>query len=91
MKFNKYDAPILAMIKAFNGHVGEDVDMITIRDEWYFNMGHKEDNRFVYWLDKTMEVVNDQVQVIYKRNPGWYTEVKFAVTERIEVSESGLL
>jgi len=86
-----YDTPMLAMIKALNAHVGEEITLGELRDDWYFHLAHKDENRFVYWLDKTMEVVNDQVQVIYKLNPGWYTEVKFAVTERIEVGGSGLL
>jgi hypothetical protein len=85
MNFTKYDAPVLAMIKAFNGHVGEDVDLVTIRDEWYFNMEHKEDNKFVYWLDMTMEIVNKDVNIVYKRLPGWYTEVKFFVERVIEL------
>ena len=80
-----YDTPILAMIKAFNAHVGEEVTLGDLRDDWYFYLAHKEDNRFVYWLDKTMEIVNDNVNIIYKRNPGWYTEVKFEVTEEIEL------
>lgn len=85
MKFNKYDAPILAMIKALNNHVGEDVDLITLRDEWYFNMEHKEDNKFVYWLDMTMDIVNKDVKIIYKLNPGWYTGVTFFVEREIEL------
>lgn len=87
MKFNKYDAPVLAMIKAMNNHVGEDVDLITIRDEWYFNMKHKEDNKFVYWLDMTMEIVNKDVKIVYKRLPGWYTEVKFFIERKIEMDD----
>ena len=73
------------MMKAFNAHVGEEFTLGDLRDDWYFYLAHKEDNRFVYWLDKTMEIVNDNVNIIYKRNPGWYTEVKFEVTEEIEL------
>ena len=85
MKFNKYDAPVLAMIKAMNSHVGEELSLADLRDAWYFQMEHKEDNRFVYWLDKTIELVNDRVKIIYKRNPGWYTEVKFHIERGIEI------
>lgn len=81
----RYDTPVLAMIQALNSYVGEEVSLADLRDAWYFKMEHKEDNRFVYWLDETMEIVNDQIQVIYKRNPGWYTEVKFFVAKEIEV------
>ena len=59
--------------------------MIDLRDSWYFHLAHKDDNRFVYWLDKTMEIVNDGVEIVYKRNPGWYTEVLFYVKEPIEM------
>ena len=86
-KVQTYDTPMLAMIKALNAHVGEEVSLADLRDDWYFHLQHKEDNRFVYWLDKTMEVVNDRIEVIYKRNPGWYTEVMFFVAEKIEVDD----
>ncbi len=81
----RYDTPVLAMIKALNSYVGEEVSLADLRDAWYFQMEHKEDNRFVYWLDETMEIVNDSVKIIYKRNPGWYTEVKFYIGEEIEL------
>ena len=84
-KVQAYDTPMLAMIKALNAHVGEEVSLADLRDSWYFHLEHKEDNRFVYWLDKTMEVVNDSVNIIYKRNPGWYTEVGFFVSREIEL------
>ena len=85
MKIKNYDTPMLAMIKALNAHVGEEITLGELRDDWYFHLAHKDDNRFVYWLDKTMELVNDNVNIIYKRTPGWYTEVKFFVTEEIEL------
>jgi len=85
MKIKNYDTPMLAMIKALNAHVGEEITLGDLRDDWYFHLAHKDDNRFVYWLDKTMELVNDNVNIIYKRTPGWYTEVKFFVTEEIEL------
>jgi len=81
----RYDTPILAMIKALNDHAGEKVSMIDLRDGWYFHLAHKEDNRFGYWLDLTTEAFGDQIEVIYKRNAGWYTEVMFRVAEKIEV------
>ena len=87
MKIKNYDTPMLAMIKALNAHVGEEITLGELRDDWYFHLAHKDDNRFVYWLDKTMEVVNDRIEVIYKRNPGWYTEVMFFVAEKIEVDD----
>lgn len=83
-KVNQYDTPVLAMIKALNAHVGEEVDMSELRDEWYFEMENKEDNRFVYWLDQTMEIVNEDVKIVYKRLPGWYTGVSFYVEREIE-------
>ena len=83
-KAQTYDTPMLAMIKALNAHVGEEVSLADLRDDWYFHLAHKKDNRFVYWLDKTMEVVNDNVNIIYKRNPVWYTEVRFFVSREIE-------
>lgn len=80
-----YDTPILAMIKAFNDHAGGEVSMIDLRDGWYFHLAHKEDNRFGYWLDKTLEIVKDDVKIVYNRNPGWYTEVRFFVEREIQV------
>lgn len=82
-----YDTPILAMIKAFNAHLGEEVTLGELRDDWYYYLEHKDDNRFVYWLDKTMEIVNHRVEIIYKHNPGWYTEVVFFLAEKIEVDD----
>ena len=36
MKFNKYDAPILAMIKTFNRHLGEEKGTLrTMCDRWF--------------------------------------------------------
>jgi hypothetical protein len=84
MKSNKYDVPVLQMIKAFNNHVGEELDMATLRDEWYFNMGHNKDNKFAYWLDMTLEIANKNVKLLYKRNPSWYTEVMFFIEGEIE-------
>jgi len=84
-KAQTYDTPMLAMIKALNAHVGQEITLGELRDDWYFHLAHKDDNRFVYWLDKTMEVVNGSVNIIYKRTPGWYTEVKFFVTEEIKL------
>lgn len=81
----RYDTPVLAMIQALNDHVGEEVSLIDLRDSWYFHLAHKEDNRFVYWLDMTMEMLNDDVKIIYKRNPGWYTEVLFYTEREIEI------
>lgn len=83
-KVKEYDTPVLAMIKALNAHVGEEVDMSALRDEWYYQMENKEDNRFVYWLDQTMEIVNEDVKIVYKRLPGWYTGVSFYVEREIE-------
>lgn len=80
-----YDTPVLAMIKALNAHVGEEMTLGELRDDWYFHLAHKDDNRFVYWLDETMELVNDNVKIIYKRSPGWYTEVRFFVSREIEL------
>lgn len=85
-KAQTYDTPVLAMIKALNGYVGEEVSLADLRDSWYFHLEHKEDNRFVYWLDMTMEIVNDSVKIIYKRNPGWYTEVRFYIEGEIEIA-----
>ena len=83
-KAKSYDAPVVAMIKALNMHVGEEVSLADLRDSWYFQLDHKEDNRFVYWLDQTMEIVNEDVNIIYKRVPGWYTGVMFYVEREIE-------
>jgi len=80
-----YDTPVLAMIKALNAHVGEEITLGELRDDWYFHLAHKDDNRFVYWLDETMELVNDNVNIIYKPSPGWYTEVRFFVSREIEL------
>ena len=85
MKSNKYDDPVLQMIKAFNNHVGEELDMATLRDEWYFNMGEQKDNKFMYWLDLTLEIVNKDVTVVYKKQPGWYTQVEFFVERAVEI------
>jgi hypothetical protein len=82
---NRYDTPILAMIKAFNDFAGGECLLIELRDQWYFHMGSKEDNRFVYWLDLALEMVNEEVVVAYKRHPGWYTEVVFEVRKEIEI------
>jgi len=84
-KKQKYDTPILAMIKALNTHAGEEVDMSALRDAWYFQMESKDDNRFVYWLDQTMEILNEDVKIIYKRVPGWYTGVAFYIEREIDV------
>ena len=84
-KVQKYDTPILAMIKAMNDLVGEEVDLSELRDQWYFHMGSRDDNRFVYWLDATMELINQDVKIVYKRNPGWYTSVKFYIEREIEL------
>jgi len=80
-----YDIPVLAMIRAFNDFAGKEVDMGDLRDSWYFHMKTKDDNRFVYWLDKTLGIVNEDVTIVYKRNPGWYTGVLFDVKRVIEI------
>ena len=84
-KVNKYDTPILAMIKAFNDFAGGECLLIELREQWYHHMQGRADNRFVYWLDMTLEIVNEYVAVIYKRHPGWYTEVAFEIKKEIEV------
>lgn len=85
-KVKEYDTPVLAMVKALNAHAGEEVEMSALRDEWYYQMANKADNRFVYWLDQTMEIVNEDVKVIYKRKPGWYTGVAFFVEKEIDLT-----
>lgn len=80
-----YDTPMLAMIKALNDHVGGEVNMTDLRDGWYFHQEHKDDNRFVYWLDATLELYDDSVKIIYKRNPGWYTEVLIYVKRELKI------
>jgi hypothetical protein len=81
----RYDTPIVAVIKALNDFAGSECSMIELRDQWYFHMETRADNRFVYWLDLTLEQINDEVTVVYKRHPGWYTEVMFEVRQEIEI------
>ena len=81
----RYDTPILAMIKAFNDFAGGECYLIELRDQWYFHMETRADNRFVYWLDLALEQVNDEVVVAYKRHPGWYTDVVFEIKKEIEL------
>lgn len=81
-----YDTPILAMIEAFNAHVGGTLTMADLRDEWWFRLDDADkENRFGYWLDKALElpVVAEKVEVVYLRNPGWYTEVRFKVLDHV--------
>lgn len=81
-----YDTPILAVIEACNAHVGETLTMAELRDEWWWRLDDADkENRFGYWLDKALEVpaVAESVSVIYKRQPGWYTEVQFKVAKKI--------
>jgi hypothetical protein len=81
-----YDTPILAMIEAFNAHAGGEITMPELRDEWWFRLDDADkENKFGYWLDKTLELpaVAEMVTVVYKRQPGWYTEVRFAVAKEI--------
>jgi len=84
---NKYDAPVAAMVKALNDNINQEVDISDIRDSWYFHLGDEKDNKFSYWLDKTMELVNNNVKIIYKKTPGWYTGVKLLVTREIKDDE----
>lgn len=81
----KYDTPILAMVKALNRHVGKEVDLVTLREDWWYEIGDKEGNYLGHWLDKTIELFSDHVKIIYKRTPGWYTEVVIFVEKEIEV------
>jgi hypothetical protein len=81
----KYDTPILAMIKAFNDFAGGECCLTELRDQWYFHMETRADNRFVYWLDATMELINQDVKILYKRNAGWYTSVKFYIEREIQL------
>jgi len=83
---NDYDTPLINMIQAFNDHSGGECYLIELRDQWYFRQGSKDDNRFLYWLDLALELVNDQVIVVYKRQPGWYSEVMFQIPEAIDLS-----
>lgn len=80
-----YDTPVLNMIKAFNDFAGGECLLIELRDQWYFHMGSRGDNRFIYWLELAMEIANEKVEVVYKRVPGWYSEVSFHIKEKIEI------
>jgi hypothetical protein len=85
-KTHTYDTPILAMIETFNAHLGEEITMIDLRDEWWYRLDDaSKENRFGYWLDKTLElpIVAENVTVVYKTQPGWYTEVRFKVSDSI--------
>ena len=79
-----YDAPVLMMIQTFNNHIGEEIDMVTLRDEWYYKMGEQKDNKFVYWLDLTLEIAAGDVKLVYTRQPGWYTEIMFLIEREIK-------
>lgn len=81
----RYDTPIMAVIKAFNDFAGGECSLLELREQWYFHMETRADNRFVYWLDLALELVNDRVVVVYKRQPGWYSEVLFEIKEEIKV------
>lgn len=82
----QFDTPVLNMIKSFNDFAGGSASLIELRDQWYFHMGSHQDNRFVYWLELAMEMVPGKVNVVYKRQPGWYSEVEFEIPEEIKVS-----
>lgn len=80
-----YDTPVLAMVKALNQHVGKEVDMITLREDWWHEIGEKEGNYLSYWLDKTVELFQKDLDIVYIRTPGWYTEVKIKVLRELKV------
>ena len=81
----EYDTPILAMVKALNLHVGEEVDLITLREDWWHELGDKEDNYLGHGLDKTVELFHRDLEVVYVRHPGWYTMVKIKVLRELQV------
>ena len=52
---NNYSRPLMALVDTLNCHVGERIGYSYLRDEWYHNLGNR-DERFAEWFDYAFEL-----------------------------------
>lgn len=79
-----WDTPTLAMAEAMNEFVGQQVSMITLKQAWQYYVGN-DDHSFAKALDRAMTLWPGQIEAVYIRKPGWFTEVQFKILGEVRL------
>ena len=69
-----------AMVAALNAHLGEHTSVPEIKQNFYYYGGQHSFEKF---FDIALEKYGRQVEIIYDRIPGWYTQVYVHVKKEI--------